>query len=70
MSRVNDMARQRYGKELELIGSDLAVAIFTHGLNSESIKEKLTLKEYRDSKSAYQDASIYGDATQGFQKSF
>eukprot|EP00835_Amoeboradix_gromovi_P006923 NODE_945_length_2856_cov_0.287631.p1 type:complete len:584 gc:universal NODE_945_length_2856_cov_0.287631:82-1833(+) len=68
MGRVNDMARERYGKHFELIGSDLAVAIFTHGLNSDSVKEKLASKEFKDIKNAYQDAVLYEDVSQDFQK--
>eukprot|EP00835_Amoeboradix_gromovi_P000199 NODE_7_length_48057_cov_0.322240.p8 type:complete len:424 gc:universal NODE_7_length_48057_cov_0.322240:12786-11515(-) len=70
MSRVNGMARERHGKEFELISSDLAVAIFTHGLNSDSIKEKLASEESTDIKKVYQDAVIYEDVTQDFHNSF
>ena len=62
------MARERHGKDFELISSDVAVAIFTHGLNSDSVKEKLASKELKDIKSAYQDAVLYEDVSQDFNK--
>ena len=64
MSRINEMAREKHGKDFVLLQQDLAIAVFLHGLANTKIKERLATRSFDLVSDTYEAASLLEDAMQ------